>query len=307
MKSKNIKNVKCLKILLFVFLAFVLTALASFFGIKYGAYLYLSSKYDAPVSDFKLVQFTPKNFQVFEYADVWGDYKFYTWIDSNWKFEHKGREFNVDFIGLKYFDDYQLEDLEKWATEYLSKNIDENIIGIDLRTSDVYFYRTIKADYSFFRSHYYSPIHSNFLYFNMCTNKKWNKSQIKDFLEQAANHRDDSIFWLYNASCDFLPLYSFSIYCKYSDIKEIWKRENVILTEKALFQQKNIKQKINSRLFDENYEKSTNPDEGVPVRFYYIDEKKPYKTVRQNDVVHYFNYDINLKYDVYASRIEVAQ
>ena len=43
-----------------------------------------------------------------------------------------------------YFDDYQITDIQKWGTDWLKENVDENIVGFDLDSYDILQYQQNK-------------------------------------------------------------------------------------------------------------------------------------------------------------------
>ena len=57
--------------------------------------------------------------------------------------------FYVDCVNDRYFDDYQLEDLSKWCTKDLQENVDENIVGFETDSSNLYDISAIDNNYIF--------------------------------------------------------------------------------------------------------------------------------------------------------------
>ena len=122
--------------------------------------------------------------------DIW-------WLEV--EFEYNGRKFFVNRNDGKFYDDYQLEDIENWCTEWLQKNIDENIVGIEL-IIDNYFnyiancdksnnYVLTKSDtkefldnYSYGKYNYYQTIfyYNNYDHSNELEYTKQLKAKIKD-------------------------------------------------------------------------------------------------------------------------------
>ena len=98
--------------------------------VKAKAVAYLCKKYDAKITDFKLIDSRHAG----TYWDSSRDelFQFLAWKDFAFEFEYNGRKFFVNRNDGKFYDDYQLEDIENWCTEWLQKNIDENIVGIEL-------------------------------------------------------------------------------------------------------------------------------------------------------------------------------
>lgn len=60
--------------------------------------------------------------------------------DNMWEIKYNNRRFFVKQTGSNYVDDYQLEDIEQWAVEYMQNNIDENIVGFDIWSNDLFDY-----------------------------------------------------------------------------------------------------------------------------------------------------------------------
>ncbi len=59
-------------------------------------------------------------------------------INEKWVCEYKGREFNVEYTDRQFADDYQLEDIFKWCTEWLQKNVDPEIVGVEIFSDVIY-------------------------------------------------------------------------------------------------------------------------------------------------------------------------
>lgn len=134
------KKSKTKKILIIIFVSIFIIALGFFIPkiankicypyVKAKAVSYLCDKYDAEKSEFELVDSRDADF----YLDSSRDelIQFLSWKDFAFEFKYKDRNFFVNRYEGKFYDDYQLEDIEKWCTEWLQNNVDENIIGIEL-------------------------------------------------------------------------------------------------------------------------------------------------------------------------------
>lgn len=98
--------------------------------VKAKAVTYLSHKYDAKRSEFELVDYRHAG----TYWDSSRDefFQFLAWRDFAFEFEYKGREFFVNRSDGKFYDDYQLEDVEIWCTQWLQENVDSRITGLYL-------------------------------------------------------------------------------------------------------------------------------------------------------------------------------
>ena len=60
---------------------------------------------------------------------------------SAFEVRYNGKKFFVKKYKGKYYDDYQLEDIEKWCTDWLKNNVDERFTGVDLDTYDIIWYQ----------------------------------------------------------------------------------------------------------------------------------------------------------------------
>ena len=54
------------------------------------------------------------------------------WVDFSFEYKYNDRLFFVNRDKGRFYDDYQLEDIENWSTEWLQKNLDKRIVGIPL-------------------------------------------------------------------------------------------------------------------------------------------------------------------------------
>lgn len=109
----------------------------SYTYVKAKAQIYLSQKYDAKISDFEIVDYRKSGI-------YWSDrYIFWItpeWVDFCFEFEYNDKNFMVNRIDGKFYDDYQLDDIEVWCTEWLQENVDERINGVYLRSTDIVYY-----------------------------------------------------------------------------------------------------------------------------------------------------------------------
>ena len=103
--------------------------------VKARAVTYLSHKYDAKRSEFELVDYRHAG----TYWDSSRDefFQFLAWDDFAFEFEYKGREFFVNRSDGKFYDDYQLEDVEIWCTQWLQENVDSRITGINISEEEL--------------------------------------------------------------------------------------------------------------------------------------------------------------------------
>ena len=94
-----------------------------------GAFEYLQDKYEMTEEQLDILDYETGRYHLVSTDWIFEPFKI-EWHNYKWQFEYNGREFFVNRINGRYYDDYQLDDIQLWATEWLSKNVDENIIGI---------------------------------------------------------------------------------------------------------------------------------------------------------------------------------
>lgn len=137
MSEEIIKNNKKRKSIKIIFLAIILLTLANLFAypvVAAQAKIYLSLKYKESPTKFELVDHNQSHVRSKEYA------VFFTqpvWIDFSFEYKYNDRLFFVNRDKGRFYDDYQLEDIENWCTEWLKENVDERIIGIDLDSDHI--------------------------------------------------------------------------------------------------------------------------------------------------------------------------
>lgn len=100
--------------------------------VRAKAEIYLCMKYDVKPDEIKLVDH--QNAYIY-----WDDDNIFwlnpEWVDFSFEYTYNDRNFFVNRYKGKFYDDYQLEDLEKWCTEWLQKNVDKKITGLSIYTS----------------------------------------------------------------------------------------------------------------------------------------------------------------------------
>ena len=107
---------------------------------------YLSQKYDAKMSEFKVEDYEGGHYTSVDALFIFNDYY---WIDFSYEFSYNGRNFVVRKNDNGWYDDYQLEDLEKWSTEWLQANADSSIKGCYLSTDNILeYYKNSEKEYS---------------------------------------------------------------------------------------------------------------------------------------------------------------
>ncbi len=92
---------------------------------------YLIEKYGFEKQDIVLLDYKPSKFH--DDTDLGIPFDWYR-NSCNWLMKYKGRLFSVvkDYETNKMLDNYQFEDLFKWGTDYLQKNINPNIVGFKI-------------------------------------------------------------------------------------------------------------------------------------------------------------------------------
>lgn len=132
--------------LLILFVALVIVG-AVFAGIKsyseYGMTNYLVSKYGWNSKDINIISHD-KGRHTLDLDPFTGGWKYHYPV---WVVEYQGREFNVEYAKFRFMDDYQLEDVFKWCTEYLQKNVDERISGVEMYSDIIYHSPSLSFEY----------------------------------------------------------------------------------------------------------------------------------------------------------------
>lgn len=137
MAEETIKNNKKRKSIKFIFLAIILLTLANLFAypvVAAQAKIYLSLKYKESPTKFELIDHNQSYVRSEEYEVFFMKPK---WVDFSFEYKYNDRLFFVNRDKGRFYDDYQLEDIENWCTEWLKENVDERIIGIDLDSDHI--------------------------------------------------------------------------------------------------------------------------------------------------------------------------
>lgn len=112
-------------------LALIIANYTSLNFVKFQCENYLSQKYDADKSEFELIDYK-------KFHSYWDDYNIFyptlKWTDFSFEYKYNDKLFFVNRIDGKFYDDYQIDDVEKWCTEWLQNNIDERITGIEIKS-----------------------------------------------------------------------------------------------------------------------------------------------------------------------------
>ena len=100
----------------------------SYIFVKAKAEHYLCQKYDAKPSEIELVDYKHAK-PYWNHDPIISEIH---WTDFSFEFEYNNKKFFVNRDEGKFYDDYQLEDIEKWCTQWLKENIDERIVGLEI-------------------------------------------------------------------------------------------------------------------------------------------------------------------------------
>jgi len=102
-----------------------------------GAMNYLQDKYNMSYNQITVLDFEMKkpgnDTSFLPLNTYWSPYK--------WELEYNNKSFFVNRIDGKYYDDYQLDEIESVATEWFKQNIDNNIVGIKLSSANIINYQ----------------------------------------------------------------------------------------------------------------------------------------------------------------------
>ena len=142
MKNKNCK--KSIIIVAVVVICFAVFGAYKFVDTYSHSYAenkvinYLCQKYDEDASAFKVLDYQQSGFGWSDNGHIISER---VWIDFTFEVRYNGKKFFVKKYKGKYYDDYQLEDIEKWCTDWLKNNVDERFTGVDLDTYDIIWYQ----------------------------------------------------------------------------------------------------------------------------------------------------------------------
>ena len=127
-------------IIIFVFLLIGTVFLLNFTNysfVKSRAVNYLCDKYDADKDEFELVDYKPSKIYIGSSGEIEQHLAF---SDFSFEFKYKDKNFFVNRYKGKFYDDYQIDDIEKWCTEWLKENVDKNIIGLFLESRNIAYF-----------------------------------------------------------------------------------------------------------------------------------------------------------------------
>lgn len=135
MKMKKILSIIITITIIIVFI------FGGYFAIKTvmtkGAINYLQDKYNMSYNQITVLDYEMKkpgnDTSFLPLNTYWSPYK--------WELEYNNKSFFVNRIDGKYYDDYQLDEIESVATEWFKQNIDNNIVGIKLSSANIINYQ----------------------------------------------------------------------------------------------------------------------------------------------------------------------
>ena len=146
MKNKNCK--KSIIIVAVVVICFAVFGAYKFVDTYSHSYAenkvinYLCQKYDEDASAFEVLDYQQARYVRRDNGHFFG-YKRER-VDFSFKVKYKGKIMFVKKYNRVYFDDYQITDIQKWGTDWLKENVDENIVGFDLDSYDILQYQQNK-------------------------------------------------------------------------------------------------------------------------------------------------------------------
>lgn len=128
-----------LRILTIIFAVFLIFGIAHIIYVQYHraeAVEYLVEKYNTSAQDYKIKKYYPRKL-VNNSSHSSNMFEFY-FTNETWNIIYNDRSFQVQKIGDKIYDNYQLEDISKYAAIYLKENIDKNLLGMEISTELLY-------------------------------------------------------------------------------------------------------------------------------------------------------------------------
>ena len=142
MKNKNCK--KSIIIVAVVVICFAVFGAYKFVDTYSHSYAknkvinYLCQKYDEDASAFKVLDYQQSGYARRDTGQIIGER---VWINFSFEVKYKEKSFFVKKYKGKYYDDYQLEDIEKWGTDWLKNNVDKRFTGFDFSSDDIIQYQ----------------------------------------------------------------------------------------------------------------------------------------------------------------------
>lgn len=144
MNKKTKKIIIAILIVISCFGLYKIVDATSYTFVKVKAEAYLCQKYDAKPSEIELVDYKHAK-PYWNHDPIISELH---WTDFSFEFKYNDKKFFVNRDDGKFYDDYQLEDIEKWCTEWLKENIDESIVGLEIDSNIIKnYYRNSNKDY----------------------------------------------------------------------------------------------------------------------------------------------------------------
>ena len=134
MKTKTKIIVTVVAVCLAVFGAYKFVDTYSHSYAENKAINYLCRKYDEDASAFEVLDYQQARHTIHETSNFIGDL---VWIDFTFEIKYNEKTFFVKKYKGKYYDDYQLDDIERWCTDWLKNNISSDILGIKISSNDL--------------------------------------------------------------------------------------------------------------------------------------------------------------------------
>ena len=231
MKKKN-------KVLIIVIAILLLVAgvILHNYSVENGAARYLSKKYGWEISEIEMIEYK-KGY--IDYSLFPLDFYFIKY-NPKWIYKYNDREFNVEYTNFHFADDYQLEDIFKWCTEYLQKKVDEEIAGIEI-SSDI-IYHSSEKNYS-----YILPWHKK---------TPLNKNDSKTILDIIANNDILKVYYRTESISEYGDKTWYSYVNKYNEISGYYyykpnkKFEKHFIKKEKIIKNKFPNSKLNVLLYD---------------------------------------------------------
>ena len=215
---------RIIKSIFILFLAFIgLLAINEVVG-NYGLKHYLSKKYEWETEKISIIEYQKSHFDT-DFGPLGLDASNSIWYrDRKWICEYNGRQFHVEYYLFRFMDDYQLEDIFKWCTEYLQENYDREVVGVEVYSDIIYHSPDYKFDYSL-------PWNSN---------KVFKKDDAKELMQIQMETGTLNLFYKVNSLFDFgdkkpvkyFPNNNYKLYRdKKKELLRNYKNTNIILVE----------------------------------------------------------------------------
>lgn len=147
MKNKNCK--KSIIIVAVVVICFAVFGAYKFVDTYSHSYAenkvinYLCQKYDENASAFEVLDYQQSGYARRDTGQIIGER---VWINFSFEVKYKEKSFFVKKYKGKYYDDYQLEDIEKWGTDWLKNNVDKRFTGFDFSSDDIIQYQKAQRE-----------------------------------------------------------------------------------------------------------------------------------------------------------------